>query len=119
VAIFSNVLVKYASSFSKVYIVVDAVNESAAIPNVASTLVKLASTCGNFRFLFSSTEEFEQVNIPRFCKVVLAEMDASAIDADIELYVGDQLAQNQSLKRYTTSLKTNIANSVLEFARGK
>lgn len=119
VAVFSELLIEWAKSLSTVYIVIDGVNESTAVPNIASLLLSLAPSCNNFRFLFSSTEEFDREAGNDSCVFIHTEMDTRAIDSDIKLYVDDQLAQNPSLKRFTTSLKENIANSVLELAHGK
>lgn len=116
---FSETLVNWAEKLSIVYIVVDGVNESAKASDIVTVLLSFARSSSHFRFLFSSTENSKSSSAWRYCRLIPTEMDASAVDPDIQVYVNDQLAKNPSLRRYTRSLKADIGEAILELADGK
>lgn len=105
--------------FSKVYIIVDAINESKQFALMFSTLWDLGQGHDGLRILFSSTEELLVPALQRTSGLLnTVSMTSALVDDDIRLYVESCLACNDRLRRLPISLKDDIRSKLLSRADG-
>ena len=105
--------------FSKVYIIVDALNESKQSALMLSTLWDLTQGYQGLRILFSSTEELLVPGVQRASRLLnTVSMTSALVDNDIRLYVESCLACNDRLRRLPSALKENIRSKLLSRADG-
>ena len=105
--------------FSKVYIIVDAINESNQSALMFSTLWDLGQGHEGLRILFSSTEDLLVPALQRASRQLnTVSMTSTLVDDDIGLYVESCLACNDRLRRLPISLKDDIRSKLLSRADG-
>ena len=107
--------------FPRVYVIVDALNESKQSESalIFMTLRDLSRGHEGLRFLFSSTEELLAPTMERGSRLLsIVPMTSALVDDDIRLYVDSRLACNDRLRRLPSSLKDNIRSKLLSRADG-
>ena len=105
--------------FPKVYMIVDALNESKQSALMFSTLWDLRQGHEGLRILFSSTEELLLPAMQRASRLLnTVSMTSALVDDDIRLYVESCLACNERLRRLPGALKDNIRSKLLSRADG-
>ena len=117
----TSMLVDALRKFPRVYIIVDALNESKQSESalIFMTLRDLSRGHEGLRILFSSTEELLAPAMERGSRLLsIVSMTSALVDDDIRLYVESRLACNDRLRRLPSSLKDNIRSKLLSRADG-
>ena len=115
----TSMLLEALRKFSKVYIFVDALNESKQSALMFSTLWDLTQEHEGLRVLFSSTEELLVPAVQRASRQLnTVSMTSALVNDDIRLYVQSCLACNDRLRRLPISLKDDIRSKLLFRANG-
>ena len=115
----TSMLLDALRKFPKVYIIVDALNESKQSALMFWTLWDLTQRHEGLRILFSSTEELLVPAVERASPLLnTVSMTSALVNNDIRLYVESCLACNDRLRRLPISLKENIRSKLLFRADG-
>lgn len=109
--------IQHTARLSRIFLSVDAINETEKSTEVVTLLFELANKCKNVSLLISSTGEHgNQRSIET--TVLEIEMRAGEVDSDIRLYIDSVLAENDNLKRFGDALKNDIREAVLSRSDG-
>lgn len=115
----TNMLKDNLRKFPKVYVIVDALNESKKSALMLSTLWDLTQGHEGLRILFSSTEELLVPAEQRASRLLnTVSMTSALVDDDIRLYIESCLECNDRLRRLPISLKDDIRSKLLSRADG-
>ena len=110
---------RHTGGLNRAFIVIDAINESERAEEIQKVLLNLAETCKNIRLIVTSTSRINGSWCEsRHVKVAQCYMSTKTIDADIRVYVDDQIANNVSLSTLSPSLKKEVKEAILSRANG-
>lgn len=109
---------RHTATLNRLYIVVDAINESEVGEDVKMLLFSLAQTCANVRLLITSTASVDRYWLTEDLQLVDSSMGTEDVDADILVYVNDRIAENRNLKGLSLALQNEIRTAILENSNG-
>lgn len=114
-----DMLRRHTEGFERMFLVIDAINESETTDEIENTLWNLAKFCKNLRLLISSTSSPKQT-WSDVSPSTLEEtfMSTKTINEDICNYVDQKIAENSSLKLFSESLSQEIKDAILGSANG-
>ena len=105
--------------FSKVYILVDAVNESKNYQAVISSLARLfEKATNNVYIMLTSIDDVIDEDLKRFPEIVKVRMARHAIMRDIEAFVEASLQNITNLRRLKSSIKNEILTTLITGSQG-
>lgn len=110
--------VRHTARLSRIFLTVDAINESEKSTELVSLLFELTEKCKNICLLISSTGDQGIRRSIETSTVFEIEMCAGDVDNDISLYVDSALAEIDNLKRFSEALKNDIREAVLSRSDG-
>ena len=110
------IFTRNVAQFSRVFLFVDAVNESEAPSAVTETLLAIAQSCNNVRFLITSTDNVNRHQFSQDISVI--ESNMSKIDADILTYVNNAVDTNVNLRTLSVALKSEVREAISGRASG-
>jgi hypothetical protein len=111
-----NLLLKYTRSLSKLFIVVDAINESSESAKILDALLTLLESSHNIRIMVTSTTS-PPVSNPTI-SILRAQMRPSTNRIDIEAFLDTHLTSVPALQRLPEHIKSRIKKVLLEKAGG-
>ena len=109
--------IQHTAGLSRMFLSIDAINESEKATEVVTLFFELAQKCKNVRLLISSTGD-HGIQRSIEASVFEIEMRAGEVDDDIRLYIDSALAENDNLKRFGEALKNDIREAVLSRSDG-
>jgi hypothetical protein len=109
---------QHTAAFSRMFLLVDAVNESERSTEIVELLFRVAEQCKNARVLITSTWDLGRKMLKTPQKILEIEMCTRDIREDICLYIDSTLTEDSNLGGYSEELKQNIREAVLGRAAG-
>ena len=110
--------IRHTASLSRLFICVDAINESENGNDITALLLQLAERCGNIGLIISSTVGYSNRNGGKTFNVAETEMRAEEVNQDVRFYVRDALSENENLRTFSQSLKNDITEAILARSNG-
>lgn len=109
----------HTARLNRVFVVIDAINESEVPDKIQLVLLDLAETCKNMRLIVTSTSKMNNSWLEsKSVRVMQCYMTTTTIDDDIRIYVDDQIESNVSLSVLSPSLKAEVREAILSRANG-
>jgi len=111
-------IIKHSSGERRVLILIDAINESAHMTKIISSLLRLAEQLKNLRILVTSTADAASLReiCPTRAKIV--DMNPDIVQYDIETFVDQRLEKDGTLSNVSGNLKSDIRRALLKDAVG-
>lgn len=106
-------IIKHSSGKRRVLIFIDAINESAHMSSIISSLLKLTEQSTNLRVLVTSTADV--ASLREICPTRAKIVDINP-QHDIEAFVDQRLAKDETLRNVSTQLKDDIRRTLLKDA---
>ncbi|KAE9369004.1 hypothetical protein N431DRAFT_415792, partial [Stipitochalara longipes BDJ] len=113
------VLVEVVSKFRRVYIIIDALDESQDRRSILDLLIKFV-TDKDFEKISLLVSSREERNIHHAFNGLCTSMSLSnpQVDEDIRVYIENHLQIDRKLSRWTDSLKNDIRDALVKGAKG-
>jgi hypothetical protein len=114
-----DVLAVVMQSFSRVYLVVDALDESCERQKLLTLLVQI-TTDEKFQRIQLLTSSRKELDIERMLSTVATDISLSNlyVDEDIKSFVGSNLAEDYKFSRWPKSLRLEIESALVTRANG-
>jgi len=110
---------RHTAALERVFVVIDAVNESEVSEQVKEMLFDLASSCKNIRMIITSTSGVDSSRLrSKDIRIVECRMSTKTIDDDIRIYVDYQIRTQSALSTLSDPLKDEVREAVLNRANG-
>jgi NACHT domain len=105
--------------FQRVYLILDALDESSNRPNLLNALIKI-STEDSFDKLQILATSREELDIKRALEDIATDISLHSfwVDEDIRLYIQNHLCDDRKLNRWPEALKEEIEAALVEGAKG-
>lgn len=109
---------RHTAGLDRIFIFVDAINESQSSDQVEEMLSDLAKSCQNVRLVLSSTYSVKQSRID--ANVIFREspMATKTVGRDIRIYVDSQIAGTATLSALSSALRQEIREAILDRSDG-
>jgi hypothetical protein len=113
------VLERVLPSFSEIFVLLDAPNESPSCSLIISTLTRLAQTFQNMKVFIASTPETEIAeSIADFPGALTVSITPEMVSSDIRTVVDAQIEKLPKLRSLSSSLKGMIRETLVNEANG-
>jgi len=109
---------EHSARFKKVFVLIDAINESIHLSTIKSSLRKMLEQSQNLRVLVTSIADASSLQAIDPTRVVVVEMHANLLRKDIATFVENCLQSNENLRSVSAKLKSDIKNTLLRDANG-
>ena len=110
--------IRHTACFSRLFVCVDAVNESEKTNEIVTALFQLAEECKNLCILISSTRGYRNHSDRTHFSIAEIDMCAEKVDEDVRLYIGKALTEDENLKKFSETLKTDVESAILTRSNG-
>ena len=106
-------------SFSRVYLVLDALDESSNRPNLLDVLLRVVGDA-NFKKIRLLALSRKEIDIERAFEHISPNISLQdpRVDEDIQLYVQNQLCEDRKFSRWPKSLRAEIETALVKGAKG-
>ena len=106
--------------FQRVYLVLDALDESTNRKDLLDVLIKISSDANfaKLRILATSRRELDIERALGDISIVISLTHNQWVDDDIRLYVQNHLREDRKLSRWPEALRTEIETSLVRGAKG-
>jgi hypothetical protein len=111
-------LLNYFESFSRVFLFVDALNESTQCASISSSLANLARSASNVSIIFTSTPEALTKELENLQNLVTISLASKDILEDVEMLVDASLRSKSNLRDLRADLQDEIRSSLINKADG-
>ena len=109
---------EHSARFKRVFVLIDAINESIHLSTITSSLRKMLEQSQNLRVLVTSIADASSLQAIDPTRVVVVEMHSNLLQKDIAAFVENWLQSNENLRHVSAKLKSDIKNTLLLDANG-
>lgn len=111
-------LKSYLAFFNRVYIFIDAVNESGSSKNIIGSISKISKHSENLFVFLSSIEETLDSRLKSSLSSTVIAMRPDEISADMEKVIDSSLQHRFNHLKLSSALRTNIRTTLVYQAHG-
>jgi hypothetical protein len=108
---------RHITSLSRLYLFLDAVNESLENSALERMICNLAKRHHNIRIFVTSTDRLDKSRLGD-ANIVESTMEADVINRDIATHLEDRMAEKSDLIILSAALKKDVRSAILGFSKG-
>ncbi|KAF2678620.1 hypothetical protein K458DRAFT_376199 [Lentithecium fluviatile CBS 122367] len=112
------IFIKHAGRLGRVFIFIDAVNESESFEDVKQMLFSLARACSGMRLIVTSTDFVDLRGKESGFHIIESTMRPEAVDEDICVFIDDRTATSWTLKVLSPTLQDEIRQAIVAHSNG-